>query len=352
MVDSISELILRCLSDLPKGTFESCILNAMEKQPRLSESIETREYTPSDEALGKFLNLSTESLDSFKDRLAGAQGHLRIWVHPLYTEQWPGTTEGILGDADLAGVQKKLRETFFKTTDSVVRNQDSSPLIVYEAVKKIEETKGLIAENLGCEPTELEELGIVFVPTDASSSFPDTEHLVEALQAGDQSDNNKADTLTSFRESVNAYITLSKQHRTAIHQAIPGLADDPFYRVTDEERRLCLDILEQQNEEMKPVMQAYREAKEGGYLEGTDFMVSLYKSLGLKSALVSGAYLQASKNYKTKEPELKACAGKVVSYLRGAEFPTDISNNIWPPKELVREAGFEVKQTGKAPVSD
>lgn len=319
----------------------------MEKQLSFNESIDNAEYLPSDLAVSNFLNLTPELLASLRSRLVNVQGHLRIWVHPLYTEQWPGIIQGRLGDADLKDVQTKLRQTFFKTVESVARSQNSSPLIVYEAIKKIDQTKGLIAENIGCETSELEQLGIVFVPTDATSSSLDRQHLISALEDAESKDVKEADDLIAFKNSIDQCISLRKAHRIAIDEAIPGLANDPMYLMSEEERSLYLSMREEQSEEMEPVLEEYDEARERSRLEGNDFMVSLYESLGVKSTLVSGAYLEVGENYKTKKPELKACAGSVVSYLRDADLPTDISNNIWPPKELIREAGFEVKQTGK-----
>jgi hypothetical protein len=320
----------------------------MEQQPGLRESIEDKKYEPSNETLCSFLNISLENLAMIRSRLENVEGHLRIWVHPLYTEQWPGTAQGRLGDADLTEVQEKLRSAFFRTTESVVRNPSSSPLVVYEAVKKIEETKTLIADNLGCGVAQLEELGIVFIPTEAGSSSLDTGYLIDALNDGNDSDVEEAEKITTFKQAQDNYFSMSRQHREAVHKAIPGLAEDPYYRMSDSEREQYLELRKQQRREFEAVIQEFRDVRESTSFDGSDFMVSLFKRLGVKSALVSGAYLEVGENYKTKELEFKACAGAVVKYLREAEFSTDISNNIWPPKELIKEAGFEVKQTSQA----
>ncbi len=322
----------------------------MERQPSFREGIDNKEYVPSDLALNNFLNLTPDLLETLRNRLENVQGHLRIWVHPLYTEQWPRSAQGRLGDAELKDIQKKLREAFFKTVASVVRNQNSSPLVVYETIKNVEQTKCLISEHLGCEPSDLEQLGVVFVPTEAGSALLDTQHLIEALEKGEPKDVKEADVMISFKESTDALISMYEAHRNATHNAIPGLKSDPSYLMSEEERELHSILLEQQLKEIEPVMQEYREVSENSRFTGNDFMVSLYESLGVKSTLISGAYLEVGENYKTKELELKACAGSVVNYLRDANLPTDISNNIWPPKELIKEAGFEVKQTGQ--VSD
>lgn len=310
------------------------------------ESSESLEYEPSIEVIHRLLNLSENSFISFKDRLQNNQGHLRIWVHPLYTQQWPGTVKGRLGDADITEVQNNLRTTFLKTASSVASNQNSSPMVVYEAVKKIEETKSLIADNLNCDVAELEDKGIIFIPTESSSPALDQESMIESLKSGNENDQDEAERLVRFRKAVNDYVNLSEQQRKYVHEQIPGLAKDPYYMMSEEEKSLYLDIIEKQRAEMKPVMDRYRQARQGEYLQGGKFVNSVYRALGLESALVSGAYLEVGENCKTKEPELKACAGGVVKLLREEGYPVDISKNIWPPKELIREAGFEVKQTG------
>ena len=99
--------------------------------------------------------------------------------------------------------------------------------------------------------------------------------------------------------------------------------------------------------DVKPARLKYKEARAKSRLTTLGFILALYRHLDVKSALVSGAYLEVKEDYETKKPELQACAGSVASELRRAGIPTDISANIWPPKELIKAAGFEVKETGR-----
>lgn len=108
------------------------------------------EYVPSPEAIRSFLSIDEETHAKLGFRLKGAAGHARIWVHPLYTEQWPMTFTHDKGGVDeLHATQEKLRSTFLKTTESVRNNEKSSPLFVYESVKKVHETKKIVAEHIG-----------------------------------------------------------------------------------------------------------------------------------------------------------------------------------------------------------
>ena len=98
-----------------------------------------------------------------RQRLNSVEGHLRIWVHPLYTEQYPNSALYHLDGFDLGNVQEKLRSAFFRTIDSVAKNHKSSPVVIYEEKGKINETKQLISTHLNCETSALEKIGIIFI---------------------------------------------------------------------------------------------------------------------------------------------------------------------------------------------
>lgn len=324
----------------------------MEGLPRrvsATEVAKNKEYVPSTKAAAEFLNVSEGDFETYIQRLAGAQGHQRIWVHPLYTEQWPSSASGTLGNANLQEVQQALRKSFLNTTRSVAQNLKSSPLVVYEATEKLEGTRNLIASHLSRDPNELAGLGITFVQTEAASSALDRTHLVKSLQLGDEHDKNEAQKLIDFEKIVNEYLELSDKQTQELHTVFPQLEKGTLDSLTESENKLRLAMLLKQSREMNSAIDRYKQTRDIPRLEADQFILSLYRQIGLKSALVSGAYLEVKKDYKTQKPVLAACAGSVVDELRSAGIPTDISNNIWPPKELVEAAGFEVKQTKRSP---
>lgn len=311
--------------------------------------MEGSEYVPSEEVVANFLNVSEEELGAFTHRLAGVRGHLRIWVHPLYTEQWPGSAHGRLGGANLSDVQNKLRETFLRTASSVASNVNSSPLVVYEMAHKLGGTRDLVASRLGADTGGLTKAGILFVPTDRGTSQLDQPHLINALRHGNDRDNALAIKLQEYKQVGDDFVQMSRKHTEEIHTQFPQLAGDMFASLSEQERMSYVRLTARQWESIQPLMNASSEAHEKSDALSDEFMIALYRKIGLASALVSGAYLEVGKNSETKELELQACAGSLVKKLRDSGIPTDISNNIWPPKDLIKAAGFEVKQTVRDP---
>lgn len=305
--------------------------------------IENSESHSSIETASSLLGIDPVLHKLFSDRLHSAHGHARIWVHPLYTEQWPGTGRGTLNVTNLVDVQEKLRGSFLRTVDSVVRNPKSSPLFVYEAEAKTDETKKIIAEHIGTSPEELAELGILFIPTEAGSSMLDVKSEIRALYKGNNNEVRLAEKLNTYQEGLESYIEVSKSLRESRVKAFPEFEDDSYALSSRERRNEYLSRLKADRDEAKTYKTySFNERAE---IEAK-VMIGIYQSLGLQSSLVSGAYLTVGKDHETKKAILDACAGHVVTMLREANIPTDISNNIWPPKELIREAGFELKQTG------
>ncbi len=319
----------------------------MEKLTNHTENSEAREYIPSTESVCHFLNLTPESLEKLRSRLEGAQGHLRIWVHPFYTEQLPSSIGNRRGDYNLNEIQDKLREAFYKTNESVVRNLASSPLVVYEPKIHLSKTKELIATHLNCAPSELEARGIIFIPTERDTSLPDKKHFIESLQAGDERDNMIADNILTFRDAVSQLSEYGETLIPKLHAKLPQLKEDPYSILTEEEKKWQLEILKTHEAGRASLTERYKEARELEMVESSSVALSALQQLGMRSALVSGAYLEVQKNSRTGEDRFSACAGAIVNQLRDNGIPTDISANIWPPKNLIREAGFEIKQTSK-----
>lgn len=312
------------------------------------ESKEKKEYTASAEAIEAFLHISEDSLNQLSTRLQSAEGHARIWVHPLYTEQWPGSTSGRLGAADLKDVQEKLRSAFLRTVESVHKNPASSPLVVYEAVKMLEATKKIVASHIGVLPEDLPKFGIVFVPTEASSSFIDDASLAGALGQGNAHEKAEGERIREYMATVDEYVATIQKHSEELKQM--GMGEDAlsFFSHPPEKREARLAIVTKHQEETKPLRKKFSTMSSTYRLQSNEFMLALYKKLGLRSALVSGAYMEVDKDSYGK-PELRACAGGVVDNLRSAHIPTDISSNIWPPKELIKAAGIPFKETGAEP---
>ncbi len=267
-------------------------------------------------------------------------------VHPLYTEQWPIGFPGSVDDLEYA--QAKLRSTFLRTTNSVYKNPASSPLFVYEAIKKLDETKSIIATHLNSDVSELGRHGIVFLPTEADSSSLDDGYLMDAFLGGNEKDRALVKDLIAYREAVREYVDCMEKQQEEINERFPGYSDSSTSQpLTDRENDEYFLFSKKHEAEIQPIREKYLKTRNVNKDIEKNFTKILYNKLGLQSAIVSGAYLTGGENLKTKEPELTACAGSVAQMLRDNNIPTDISQNIWPSKDRLKKLGFEIKQTGR-----
>jgi hypothetical protein len=198
-----------------------------------------------------------------------------------------------------------LRTAFLRTVESTVNNQNSSPLFVYEALKKVLETKDVISSHTGISSEDLAGAGIVFVPTETSTSGLDYPWMKKALLMGNVVHKDNATECARLKSVM-----------------------DSFEVDTDRPSRDYINALREY----------YTKISE---LED-QFTKDLYKNLGLTSAVVSGGYMFTFE----RPPKLGGCAGSLVSKLRDYGIQTDISKNVWPPRNKVINAGIPTKETG------
>jgi hypothetical protein len=154
---------------------------------------------------------------------------------------------------------------------------------------------------------DLSRVGIVFIPTERSSSALDELSIEEALSVGDEVDKDTAVECARLRNLMK-------------------LLDVDIDRPTREYLSAAQTYFSKINE-----------------LENI-FTKGLYDHAGLTSAVVSGGYMFTYGN----PPRLGGCAGSLVSKLRDYGIKTDISKNVWPPRDKITEAGLPTKETGSS----
>jgi hypothetical protein len=155
-----------------------------------------------------------------------------------------------------------------------------------------------------------------------------------------------------FRDAVNQLSEYDDTLIPKLHARLPQLKEDPYSILTKAENELMLEILKAHADGKKDLSEKYKALRELAMLDSESLALQALRQLGMQSALVSGAYLDVRKKSKIEAAHFSACAGAIVNQLRDNGIPTDISGNIWPHKDLIREAGFEIKQTGQASNSD
>jgi hypothetical protein len=152
----------------------------------------------------------------------------------------------------------------------------------------------------------------------------------------------------TFRNAVDQLAAYEDTLIPKLLAKLPQLKEDPYTLLIEDEQIVQLDVLRMHAEGKSDLTEEYKEARDLPTIDSESLALYSLRHLGMESALVSGAYLESSQNPMSKENHFSACAGAVVNQLRNNGIPTDISANIWPPKDQLREAGHEMKQTGQA----
>lgn len=293
----------------------------------------------------ELLDVDEESFNSFKSRLIGAQGHARIWVHPLYIEQWPAIFNYSWGkESELEDAKKKMRDSFLKTIKSVSKNKDSSPLFIYESTDKMRETQELIAGLLDTNLEDLSNEGFMFFPTTSGGSTLDKDVMMHAYEAGGESDREIVEQYLNKVRLEESLFKLEAVQEKEMAGLFPEISKDPYLLATADEKikesyttKTLLNI-----DEKNELIRLFKQKNDVSDLDDVNLTLDLYSQIGLKSALISGAYFSSHKEYG-----LRGCAGRVAKILRDNQIPTDISSNIWPPKDLLRKSGVVLKETNK-----
>lgn len=313
------------------------------------ESDENLERLPSSEVIANFLGLTVDELNDFRQRLGLSEGHLRIWVHPLYTEQWPKSVPNSPSEEESSYIQNKLKSGFLRAISSVTKNPQSSPLLVYEAANMISNTRDTIASSLGVDVDELGSLGVAFIPTENYSASLDLERFRVSMSEGSDRESEASDLAGEVLKLKAMCVAQMEKDEQELKRSFPHVNENPllYYLDMDHDDKVKYEnLVFKQAQESKDLREEYLRKNSEVREEIAKFIRGLYETIGVESALVAGTYMTVD-DCDDGTKRLGACAGNVVTVLREMGIPTDISTNIWPPKEEIKQAEIEVKQTGK-----
>lgn len=291
-------------------------------EKRMAENVE--QPREDDLIAENLLGISGEELAAFRERIAQVNGHLRVSVHPLYTERWRNvnkTSVESLGK-DNTETNTFLREGFEKTLHSVVERSDSSPLLIFTDVDYVTETRRFIDEVFGAKDMHLARSGIVMCPTVPGHGNLPQEQASRAVEAGGSIAQNQ--TYDAFQPRLQEMDKILEQILEGKHVA---------------------EVMEQWRtvrDEHKAIRDALREREQTAFH-------ALCSSLGIQSVLVSGVNFWEVK--RDEEHTLEGCAGSIATAMEKEGIKVDISKFVWLPREVLKEKGFQTKQTGAAGVS-
>ncbi len=295
-------------------------------------------FTP--ETFSRFTAVDEDILLEFSSRLSEVDGHCRFAVHPFYTEQNPDSLKELIAyqDIEVSSVQANLRAAFERLVISVNANQHSSPLIVYESIGNMTDTDRQMQDWIGY--SDIAKRGIIKFPTEEGSAVLSHEYLMNILEVGNRTERNVAEKIKTFFVAKNEYLELTEKHIRARQERFPEIKEPEDLRSSDSLRDEYLRFIMVQREELRFYFEIRKEVLQ--LVES--FQLAFLRHIGVRSAIVSGAYLTS---YKSKEKNnLAGCAGYLVECLRDGHIQTDISRNIFPEKEKLRKDKAVLKQTG------
>jgi hypothetical protein len=306
------------------------------------KSIESREFSPTAETFSRYSGISIKDFEAFQSRLAGVNGHCRIVVHPLFTEQYPNSARSFLSSetGDITAVQAELREMFVRQLDSVRNNPKSSPLLVYESSNHITDMENFLRAQVGGEAYT--EHGVIIMPTLTASPQLDFERVYEALRLGNEQEEEMAGLLFDYFSKRKRFIEMQERQEAERIKRFPESVDWTW-RVPESQQDEYFNFLIDQHEEGR----FYYGSSEVVSRLVSNFHSSYLTELGVSTAIVSGAYMTSSSIGFTKEQELGACAGGVAQFMRNMNIKVDISKNVFPSKEKLRKSGAILKQTNR-----
>lgn len=306
------------------------------------KSFESREFSPTTETFCRYSGIELKDIEAFQSRLEGVHGHCRIVVHPLFTEQYPSSARSFISPetGDIAAVQAELREMFVRQLESVKNNPKSSPLLVYESSNHVTDTEDFIRTQLGGD--DYREHGVILVPTLIASAELDFERVYEALRPGNECEQEKAELLVDYFNKKKRFIEMQKKQEAERLERFPESVDWAW-RVPESQQDEYFEYLINQHEEGR----FYYDSSNVVLHLVSNFHSDYLREMGVKSAIVSGAYMTSSGMMFTKNQELGACAGGVAQFMRDMGIKVDISKNVFPSKEKLRKNGAILKQTNR-----
>ncbi|HWP61374.1 MAG TPA: hypothetical protein VN495_02115 [Candidatus Paceibacterota bacterium] len=284
-----------------------------------------------------FLRIDDGQLQHLRNRIALVNGHVRIAVHPLFIARRPGSFSDEKKEKTGKEVHDFLSRGFSRTVESVVKNPRSAPLFIFEEYEFLSQSAKEVAKIGHIAESAIVENGMLFFPTEQASGYLWGERAARAYERVYKiPDELSYDTVTAQQKALLAEVD-------AIHGK-RNMEDLWTRRLTDEEFGEVL----KDTKKTSALLGEYRELRDKLDLRRNAVLKAACETLGVRSALVSGAYFFEYNDPKSQEAKrLAGCAGGVTETLRQDGVRVDISRFSWEEREELAKKGFETKQTGK-----
>lgn len=282
-----------------------------------------------------FLGISACELEAIRNRIRKVGGHVRIAVHPLFIHYHPGNYQHFDSTCTPAEAHAYLSAGFERMVRSVISNPNSVPLLIFEEPYFLAETKDVVSRISGESSKSLAEQGFLFYTTKPFSGELNHEKASECVERAYQVPAELTLAAITRRQAVlsETLETMYDRYRPPPGKIAKDLTDDEWRQFMIDD-----DTTGAYHAECCRLGDIIR-------VRANTVLVASCETLGIGSALVSGAYFVFHKDL-TGNWTADGCANRVTQALRTVGIAVDISRYVALRREVLQKHGYATRQTG------